>query len=266
MDAFCPDAELGYLRSRTRFVRGEKLLLDESYRLAHLPLVAPQHPDVIASRPGAGYRMGRHERAFSLVLPIPPDALEESAAYRALERDLRGAPFATRSPGTLLPKRRESSTATICGSLSKDAPYAFSGRERLALKQRGPLRVEVRGLFSGNINVGRLYLRVYPECREGTNTLRQIQRTLGRPETDLYLVGMFNFIDHLAAAEADALQGIIERWWDRPILTLDVGFALAPWIVRRSRPGLLRRGNDSARVTPGYAAAESLRSAARRFA
>jgi hypothetical protein len=222
VDVFCPDAELGYLRSRTRFVRGETLLLDESYRLAHLPLVAPDHPDVIASRPGASYRMGRHERAFSLVLPVSPEALETSVAYRALEYDLRGAPFAHKIAWDLLPKRREKLHATICGSLSKDVPYIFPDRERLALKQRGRLRAQVRGLFSGNINVGRLYLRVYPECREGTNMLRQIQRTLGRPETDLYLVGIFNFIDHLTAVEVDALQGIIERWWDRPILTLDV--------------------------------------------
>jgi hypothetical protein len=52
--------------------------------------------------------------------------------------------------------------------------------------------------------------------------LRQIQRTLGRPETDLYLVGLYNLIDHLEVAEAAALQGLITRWWDRPILALDV--------------------------------------------
>jgi hypothetical protein len=98
----------------------------------------------------------------------------------------------------------------------------FCDRRRFALNQLRRLRVEVRGLFSGNINVGRLYLRVYPECREGTNILRQIQRVLGRPETDLYLIGLFNFTDHLEAVEADALQDIIARWWDRPILTLDV--------------------------------------------
>lgn len=80
----------------------------------------------------------------------------------------------------------------------------------------------MRGLFSGNINVGRLYLRVYPECRKGTNLLRRIQRSLGRPETDLYLVGLYNLTDHLEATEAEELQDIVARWWDRSILTLDV--------------------------------------------
>lgn len=222
MGVFCPDSELGYERSRTRFARGERLLLDEAYRLAHLPLIAPDHPDVIPSRSGASYRMGRHERIFSLVLPIPPDELEQSAAYQELEGELRRSPFANKIAWKLLAKRREKLHATICGSLSKDLPYIFTDRERFALKKLGRLRVEVRGLFSGNINVGRLYLRVYPERREGANTLRQIQQALGRPETDLYLVGLHNFTDHLEADEADALQIIIEQWWDRPILTLDV--------------------------------------------
>ncbi|MDB5488104.1 MAG: hypothetical protein JWQ58_1819 [Reyranella sp.] len=222
MDVFCPDTELGYVRSRTRFVPGENLLLDEAYRLAHLPLVAPEHPGVIASRPGASYQKGRHERTFSLVLPIPPDALEQSAAYQELEGELKRSPFASKIAWDLLAKRREKIHATICGSLSKDVAYIFPDRDRTALSRLGRLRVEVRGLFSGNVNVGRLYLRVYPECRDGINLLRQIQGVLGKPETDLYLVGLYNLTDHLSAVEADALHGIIERWWDRSILTLDV--------------------------------------------
>ena len=222
MDVFCSDSELGYLRSRTRFAAGEKLRLDEAYRLAHLPLIAPDHPDSIHSRPGASYRMGRHERIFSLVLPVPPDALETSASYQELERDLRHSPVANKVAWDLLPKRRDKLHATICGSLSKDLPYRISDDERAALRQLGPLRVEVRGLFSGNINVGRLYLRVYPECRKGMNLLRRIQRSLGRPETDLYLVGLYNLTDHLEATEAEELQDIVARWWDRSILTLDV--------------------------------------------
>lgn len=222
MDTFCSDAELGYERNRTLFVPGEKLQLDEAYRLAHLPLIAPDHADVISSRPGATYRMGRHERIFSLVLPIPPDELEKSAAYRELDGELRQLPFANKIAWDLLPKRCDKLHATICGCLSKDLPYRVSDDERAVLRQLGPLRVEVRGLFSGNINVGRLYLRVYPECRAGVNSLRQIQRILGRPETDLYLVGLYNLTDHLEAAEAEELQEIVARWWDRPILTLDV--------------------------------------------
>ena len=239
MEVFCSDSELGYLRSRTLFVPGEEFRLDEAYRLAHLPLIAPDHPDVIHSRPGATYRMGRHERIFSLVLPIPQGELEKSAAHQALEGELRQSPFATKIAWDLLAKRRERLHATICGSLSKDVPYRISDDERAALRQLGPLRVEVRGLFSGNINVGRLYLRVYPERRNGLNLLRRIQRTLGRPETDLYLVGLFNFVDHLEAVEAAALHDLIQRWWDRSILTVDV---TALWLLGASDDLVLDAG------------------------
>jgi len=231
MDVFCPDSELGYLRSRTRFVLGKELLLDEGYRLAHLPLIAPDHPDVIRSRLGAAYRMGRHDRIFSLVLPVSPEALEGSVAYRELEADLRRAPFAHKIAWDLLAKRRARLHATICGSLSKEMPYRVSDEERTALRRMGPLRIELRGLFSGNINVGRLYLRVYPECRDGKNLLRRIQRTLGRPETDMYLVGLFNFVDHLEAVEAEALHALIQRWWDRSILALHLN---ALWLLGAS--------------------------------
>lgn len=235
----CADSELGYLRSRTRFAPGEQLLLDEAYRIAHLPLIAPDHPDVIRSRPDAAYRMGRHDRIFSLVLPVPPEALERSVAYRELETDLRRAPFAHKIAWDLLAKRRARLHATICGSLSKEIPYRVSDEERAALRRVGPLRIELRGLFSGNVNVGRLYLRVYPECRGGKNLLRQVQRILGRPETNLYLVGLFNLVDHLEAVEAEALHALIQRWWDRSILTLDVN---ALWLLGASDDLVLDAG------------------------
>jgi hypothetical protein len=66
--------------------------------------------------------------------------------------------------------------------------------------------------------VGRLYLRVYPERRDGANVFHQIQRTLDRRETDLYVVGVYNLTDDLNASEGNALREIVERWWDRPIL------------------------------------------------
>jgi hypothetical protein len=175
--------------------------------------------------------MGRHERIFSLVLPVPPDVLDKSAPYQELECELRHSLFASKIAWDLLAKRRERLHATICGSLSKDVPYRISDDERAALRRLGPLRVELRGLFSGNINVGRLYLRVYPECRAGANSLRQVQRILGRPETDLFLVGLYNLTDHLEAIEAAALHDLIQRWWHRSILTLDV---TALWLLSAS--------------------------------
>jgi hypothetical protein len=215
---FCTDDELGYERSRTQLAEGGGLVLDETYRLAHLPLIAPSHPGVIAERAGTYYRMGRHDRAFSLVLPVPADALLQSESYRRLEAELRSSLFADKIAWGLLERRRDKLHATICGSLSVGEPPLITDEQRRALAGIGAVEVELRGLFSGNVNVGRLYFRAYPERRNGANVFRQIQRTLDRRETDLYVVGIYNLIDDLNAAEASALAGVIDRWWDRPIL------------------------------------------------
>src|SRR5277367_3402961 len=93
-DMLSRDADLGYDRSRTGFRSGEGLRLDEGYRLAHLPLVASEHPDVIPARDGTYYHMGRHDRLYALVLPVDPEALERSGPFRELDDALRGSSFA----------------------------------------------------------------------------------------------------------------------------------------------------------------------------
>lgn len=214
--SFCGDDELGYRRSQTRFVPGEPLRMDEAYRLAHLPLIAPDHPAVISSRPGKDYLMGRHPPVLSAVAPVPAEALDGSKSYRELERELRASPFAAKIAWDVVQKRRAKLHATICGSLATGAPRVHDAIHR-ELRQVGPVHMELRGLFSGNVNVGRLYLRAYPERREGENMFQRIQRLFGRPETDLYVVGMFNLTDDLSAAETSALAAMIRRWWERPL-------------------------------------------------
>lgn len=221
--AFCGDAELGYLRSRTAFAPGAPLLLDEPYRLAHLPLVAPDHPSVIPHQDGKFYEMGRHPTVYSLVLPVDDAALRRSEAFNALEAELRAAPFAGKIAWDILPKRAGKLHATICGSLGIDNPPAIAAEHRQALARLGPVGVELRGLFSGNINRGRLYLRAYPERRGGSNAFHMIQAGMGRPQTDLYVVGLYNLIDDLDPAEASALSELISRWWERPLLRFDAG-------------------------------------------
>ncbi|WP_244276534.1 hypothetical protein, partial [Methylobacterium indicum] len=218
------DEALAYRRSRTVFVPGDGLVLDEAYRLAHLPLVAPGHPDAIPSREGRYYKYGRHPRVVSLVLPVPPGSLAAAPAFVALERELRAAPFADTIAWDVAARRAERRHATLCGSLAigPDAAPSLSAGQRAALAALGPITVELRGLFSGNVNLGRLYLRVYPECRGGADMLAAIQRIMGRPPTGLYLVGLHALTDHLGPVEAAHLAGMIERWWDRPVLRLTV--------------------------------------------
>lgn len=222
MTAYCTDAELGYRTARTRFVLGEGLALDARYRLAHLPLVAPDHPRVIAEAPGTPYRRGLHPPARSAVLPVPAEPLEASPPYRALQAALRAAPFAGKIAWDLLPRRRDRLHATLCGL--GDDPAPDPGR----LAGLGPLAVELRGLFSGTVNVGRLYLKVHPARWDGGNAVHAIQAALGRPASDLYLVGLWNLVDDLDAAEAAALADLVEAWWDRPILRLAVD---ALWLL-----------------------------------
>jgi hypothetical protein len=219
---FCQDSELGYERSRTRFTSGEGLILDETYRLAHLPLLAPDHPRVIRTREGSSYVMGRHDRVFSLVLPISGDLLHRSPAYGALNEALKASPFAHKITWDLLDRRKDKLHATICGSLASGEPPVIDRMQRQQLAGIGPIHVELRGLFSGNVNRGRLYLRAYPESRNGENVFRHIQRALGCRETDLYVIGLYNLTDDLDADETAALASLIDCWWDRTILQFTV--------------------------------------------
>jgi len=214
----CHDDELGYQRNRTRFLSGMGMVLDEAYRCAHLPLIAPGHPSVISTRAGTTYNMGRHDRMYSLVLPVSADALLASAAYQELERELRASCFAPKIAWELLERRRDKLHATICSSLSmKEAP-SFDERQRRKLTDIGPIRVEIRGLFSGNVNVGRLYLRVYPEKQTDRNSCQEIQYALNRPQTDMYLIGIFNLTDNLEPVEASALDLLLQQWWSKPFM------------------------------------------------
>lgn len=218
---FCSDAELGYVRSRTAFAPGAGLELDEPYRLAHLPLVAPAHPGVIPRRDGKFYEMGRHPTVYSLVLPVDDAALRRSGAFLALESELRAAPFAGKIAWEILPRRSDRLHATVCGSLGLGTPPEIGADQRLALADLGPVTVELRGLFSGDVNRGRLYLRAYPERRDAGNAFHMLQAAMGRPQTDLYVVGLYNLTDDLDATEAAALSDILARWWERPLLRFE---------------------------------------------
>ena len=226
--AFCDDAALGYLRSRTTLPEGAPLTLDEPYRLAHLPLVAPEHPGVIARQEGRFYNMGRHPRVFSAVLPIDGATLAASEPFARLDDAMRGAPFARKIAWDLLPRRADRLHATLCGTLSTGTAPVVDRALREALARIGPFQVEMRGLFSGNVNKGRLYLRAYPEMRDGVNAFQAIQNAFGRQPGDLYLVGLYNLIDDLDAEETAALAALIDRWWDVPLLRFE---ATSLWVL-----------------------------------
>jgi hypothetical protein len=244
--ALCGDDELDYLANQTQFELGQGFLLDEAYRLAHLPLVAPHHPRVIARREGRPYEMGRHEPVFSLVLPIADALLRRSAAYLALEAELKASPLAPKIAWNVVERRRHKLHATLCGSLARgETPPVLDAAQGDALKRLGPVTVELRGLFSGNVNRGRLYLRAYPEKRDGLNMFHRIQQVLGRRMTNLYVVGIYNLTDDLDAPECSILSALLARWWDRSIVTFQ---AEALWLLGATDDLVL--GPETAEIVP----------------
>lgn len=218
---FCEDGELGYRRSLTNFAQGP-LILDEPYRLAHLPLVAPDHPRVIARQEGRSYEMGVHPPIFSLVLPVDGALLACSEPFRRLDTEMRAAPFAAKIAWDILPRRSKRLHATLCGTLSTGDAPVIPDDTRDALARIAPFMVNLRGLFSGNVNRGRFYLRVYPEKRGGLNPIHEIQAAFGRPPGDLYLVGLYNLTDDLDTSETAWLAQMIARWWDVSLLRFAV--------------------------------------------
>ncbi|MDP3258386.1 hypothetical protein [Bosea sp. (in: a-proteobacteria)] len=218
---FCAESELGYRRSLTDFADGP-LTLDEPYRLAHLPLVAPDHPRVIARQEGRSYEMGVHPPVYSLVLPVDGALLAGSEPFQRLDNEIRAAPFAPKIAWGILPRRAQRLHATLCGTLSTGDAPVISDETREALARIEPFAVDLRGPFSGNVNRGRIYLRAYPEKRGERNPIHAIQAAFGRPPGDLYLVGLYNLTDDLDTGETAALAEIIARWWDVSLLRFTV--------------------------------------------
>ena len=201
----------------------ERLRLDEYYRLCHLPLVNPDHPEVIAGKPGTDYESGRYAAPrFSLVISIDDAALHASPAYRQLLRRLRAAPFAGKIAWESYAQRLKSLHATLRSNLQRDfRPEELRGA--LARLRRLPsFRARLTGPWYGDRNHGRLYLPLVPELRHGFDACRRIQRAAGGPEIALYSVGLLNFRDHLTEAETAALHAIMAAYRRRVLLEFEV--------------------------------------------
>jgi hypothetical protein len=211
LSAFVPDAELDYDRFATRLLPGADLVMDEAYRRAHLPLVAPHNPKVIREDAERGYRMGRHETIWSLVIPVDWLALDASAAFRSMHREIETGPLRERIDWASFERRRDRLHATIASNMSRGAPPEISREWRMAFRSQPPFRVALCGVFSGNINLGRLYLKLYPEKRNGGNAIHALQLALGRPLTSLYVVGLYNLNDDLDAQQTAWLAAFIAQ-------------------------------------------------------
>src|SRR5262245_57326797 len=186
--------------------------MDAVYRTRQLPLVNPMHPDVIS--PDGEYVMGRYAGGrMSLVGFVGLDRFLESPVYRELTRELRQSRVGAKLAWSLLERRHDRLHFTVQPSLHERVGVEPVERLVEPARSLAPFRVRITGPWlSQSLNVGRLYLTVYPELDRGVDRLRQAQRSLGGRETGFYGVGFHNKTDHLDACEAAELGVIIRTY------------------------------------------------------
>ncbi len=243
--AFCEDGELGYAVARRRFQPGEILAFDASYRLAHLPLVAPGHPDAIREIPGAIYRDGRYPEArHALVAPVAWAALAISPPFQALEQDLRASSFAAKIAWELGERRRSRLHATIAGGVRASEIARHVAVLGPLLSRLGRLRFRLAGPFVGNRNWGRIYLPAYPQRVEGGDPFALMQDAVGAPRTGFYGVGLYHLADPLTVAETADLACLLDRWQRVTIAELE----LPAMVIHATNDDLVLSGRTVASI------------------
>ena len=185
--------------------------MDEAYRANQLPLLRPDHPGVIARRPGSDAVMGRYEASrISAVVQLPSAVLEASPAYRDLVTRLRTSPVGAKVDWAMAERRRDVLHATLRSGLERDGLSEAKCR-LLSAAGFGSVGVAIGGLWAGTaFNRGRLYLPLYPERRGDDDAFGLLQRRLGGRETRFYSIGLSNLADDLDEAETTALGRVIE--------------------------------------------------------
>lgn len=223
MPTYARPLQLRYRALAYRFAGGAPLPLDDSYRLCHLPLIAPDHPDVIRSRPGEPYEMGWFTPpSRALVVPADAGRLEASPPYRRMLARLRAAPFSPKVAWDLLERRRPVLHATIRSHLQRQHSDAAIRHLVARLRRMGRFRARLTGPWMGDRNHGRLYLPLVPGLQHGFDPVRRMQTMTGGKPTGLYTVGLIHFRDHLDAGEAAALRVILRDFRDSVLLDYEV--------------------------------------------
>jgi hypothetical protein len=218
---FCDDTVMAYDASRRIFSPGEVLAFDEAYRLAHLPLVAPGHAEIISTKDGTDYRNGTYKTPrHSLVVPVDAGQLARSETFRQFEAELRSFSFSDKIAWRLGDERAGKLHATVIGGLSEivrctDAVAA-------ALAPLGAFSLRIGGPFLGRINTGRIYLPVYPCCHDGDDVFALVQRACGARLSRFYVIGYYHLAEPLTVAETADLAGLAERWRRRVLAELPV--------------------------------------------
>lgn len=240
--AFCADADLRYEASRHRFVPGEGFTLGDDYRLAHLPLVDPAHPKIVASVPERDYDRGYYAvPRHALAAHVAAEILEASRVYRDLDADLRKRAVAGKIAWATQAKRRDVLHATIAGPVDAPTADAYLHAGNAWRVRTGPAAIRLGGPFVGNRNHGRIYLPVYPEKRDGTDMYAALQREIGARPSGFYAIGLWHLADDLNADEAASLAAWLDRWGAETVA-----------IVDDPRLGILTTRDDQALRDPAW--------------
>jgi hypothetical protein len=221
---YCDDEMLGYRSGRKIFQPGERVVFDEGYRLAHLPLVDATHPAVISEIAGRDYRNGTYEKTrYALVMPIPAEAFVESDEVRALELAMKSASFAPKIAWEIGERRRLRLHATLAGVPETELDRNVAVVQDL-LEQIGPISVCLKGPFLGTRNTGRIYFPVYPQQVGGEDAFALLLKRIGVPPAKLYLVGYYHLRQELDLPETSELAELIDRWRDRIVVRTTIPF------------------------------------------
>lgn len=221
---YCDDEMMAYRSARKIYLPGERIVFDEGYRLAHLPLVNAGHPAVISEADGSDYRNGIYEKTrYALVVPISADAFLGSDEVQALELAMKSASFAPKIAWEMGERRRLRLHATLAGVPENDLNRYVAVVQAL-LDQIGPISVCLKGPFQGTRNTGRIYFPVYPQNIRGEDPFALVQKSLGVAPTKLYLVGYYHMRNELDPMETGELVELLDRWRDRIVVTTTIPF------------------------------------------
>jgi hypothetical protein len=222
---YCDESMMAYRSARRVFQPGERVVFDEGYRLAHLPLVNSGHPAVISEIDGRDYRNGTYAKArYALVMPISGEVFQQSSLVQALELSMKSSAFGPKIAWKLCEVRQSKLHATLASGLLEADLDRYAGAVQHLLDRVGSISVCLKGPFAGTRNTGRIYFPVYPQIIDGEDAFALVQRKIGVASTKLYLVGYYHMIDELDPLETRELAELLDRWRYRVVAEMTIPF------------------------------------------
>jgi hypothetical protein len=222
---YCDESMMAYQSARKVFRPDERVVFDDGYRLAHLPLVNAAHPAVIKEIGGRDYRNGTYDKArYALVMPISDDVFRGFGLIQSIELAMKSSAFAPKIAWELCEIRKSKLHATLAsGLLESDLDRCAAALQDL-LDQIGSISVCLKGPFVGSRNTGRIYFPVYPQNIDGEDAFALVQKKIGVAPTKLYLVGYYHMRDELDPSETRELAALLDQWRDRIVVRTTIPF------------------------------------------